>query len=86
MQSNRYTIVVAAGSGRRMGAVLPKQFLVVAGKPILMHTLHRLHTFDRSMSLLLVLHPDHIGKSSSRRLPLMFHIQLSVEVKSVSIL
>ena len=61
MQSNRYTIVVAAGSGRRMGKVLPKQFLVVAGKPILMHTLNRLHTFDRSMNLLLVLHPDYFA-------------------------
>lgn len=61
MKNNRYIIVVAAGSGRRMGAVLPKQFLVVAGRPILMHTLRRLYAFDRSMNLLLVLHPDYFS-------------------------
>ena len=59
MTSNRYIIVVAAGSGKRMGASLPKQFLPVAGKPILMHTLERFHTFDATMHIRLVLHPDY---------------------------
>jgi 2-C-methyl-D-erythritol 4-phosphate cytidylyltransferase len=29
------------------------------GKPLLMHTLHRLYEFDPSLNLLLVLHPDY---------------------------
>lgn len=37
------TIVVAAGSGSRMGAALPKQFLSIGGEPIVMRTLRRLH-------------------------------------------
>lgn len=37
------TIVVAAGKGERMGGGLPKQFLLLDGKPIIMHTLERLH-------------------------------------------
>lgn len=36
------TIVVAAGSGSRMGAALPKQFLSIGGEPIVMRTLRRL--------------------------------------------
>lgn len=36
------TIVVAAGSGTRMGTELPKQFLPVDGEPIVMRTLRRL--------------------------------------------
>lgn len=36
------TIVVAAGSGTRMGAELPKQFLPIGGEPIVMWTLRRL--------------------------------------------
>lgn len=36
------TIVVAAGSGLRMGTELPKQFLPIGGKPIVMRTLRRL--------------------------------------------
>jgi 2-C-methyl-D-erythritol 4-phosphate cytidylyltransferase len=35
----RYALIVAGGNGTRMGAEIPKQFLVIAGKPILMHTL-----------------------------------------------
>lgn len=36
----RYALIVAGGSGTRMGATLPKQFLNLQGKPILLHTLH----------------------------------------------
>lgn len=32
-------IIVAGGSGSRMGAEVPKQFLVLDGLPILMHTI-----------------------------------------------
>lgn len=35
----KYAIIVAGGSGLRMGANLPKQYLPIGGKPILMHTL-----------------------------------------------
>ena len=48
-------IVVAGGSGSRMGADLPKQFIELEGKPILMHTLDALHEIDPEMQLILVL-------------------------------
>lgn len=38
----RYGIVLAGGKGLRMGKSLPKQFIELSGKPILMHTLERL--------------------------------------------
>lgn len=38
----RYGIVLAGGKGLRMGEPLPKQFIELEGKPILMHTLERL--------------------------------------------
>ncbi len=44
-----------------MGAPLPKQFLTIAGKPMLIHTLERLHSFDSNMHVVLVLHPDYFG-------------------------
>ena len=34
-------IIVAGGSGARMGARLPKQFLPLDGRPVLMHTVQR---------------------------------------------
>lgn len=51
----KVSIIVAGGSGLRMGADIPKQFLCVADKPILMHTLERFHQYDASMALVLVL-------------------------------
>jgi 2-C-methyl-D-erythritol 4-phosphate cytidylyltransferase len=57
---NRYAVIVAAGSGMRMGAPIPKQFLEVGGRPILMHTLNRFVAFDSSIRLVVVLHPDYI--------------------------
>ncbi|MDO4511525.1 MAG: 2-C-methyl-D-erythritol 4-phosphate cytidylyltransferase [Bacteroidales bacterium] len=36
-----YAIIVAGGSGTRFGSQIPKQFLPLAGKPVLMHTIER---------------------------------------------
>lgn len=48
-------IIVAGGSGTRMGAALPKQFLEIGGKPVLMHTLERFVHFDPRIRLIVVL-------------------------------
>jgi 2-C-methyl-D-erythritol 4-phosphate cytidylyltransferase len=37
----KYAIIVAGGSGKRMGSAVPKQFLELMGKPILVHTIER---------------------------------------------
>jgi 2-C-methyl-D-erythritol 4-phosphate cytidylyltransferase len=41
MSTPRFAIVVAGGSGLRMGADQPKQFLPLLGEPVLLHTLRR---------------------------------------------
>lgn len=51
----RYVIIVAGGKGLRMGADLPKQFLPIGGKPVLMHTLERFRAFDPAINIILVL-------------------------------
>lgn len=56
MAKKRIAVVVAGGKGLRMGRDLPKQFLCLAGKPILMHTLERFADVDK---LILVLPKDH---------------------------
>ena len=35
----RYVVIVAGGKGMRMGADVPKQFLPISGRPVLMRTL-----------------------------------------------
>lgn len=39
MASDKLAIIVAGGSGSRMGAAIPKQFLPLAGRPVLMRTI-----------------------------------------------
>lgn len=50
-----YMIIVAGGHGTRMGSDIPKQFLKIDGKPILMRTLERFHEYDPEMHLIVVL-------------------------------
>lgn len=55
----RYVLIVAGGRGLRMGGDLPKQFIPMEGKPVLMHTLEAFHRWDASVGLILVLPEDH---------------------------
>ncbi len=55
----KYAIIVAGGKGLRMGSELPKQFLLLRGKPLLMHTLAAFKQADADTALLLVLPSSH---------------------------
>ena len=50
-----YIIIVAGGKGMRMGADIPKQFIPVGGKPVLMRTIERFHEYDAALNIILVL-------------------------------
>ena len=51
-------IIVAAGSGLRYGAPLPKQFCLLAGKPVVMHTIERLRELLPHCRMKLVISRD----------------------------
>ncbi|HRZ97473.1 MAG TPA: 2-C-methyl-D-erythritol 4-phosphate cytidylyltransferase [Paludibacter sp.] len=51
----RIALIVAGGKGERMNAEIPKQFLEIQGKPILMHTIEAFYRFDSHIQLILVL-------------------------------
>lgn len=53
-------IIVAGGSGTRMELAVPKQFLMMAGKPILIHTIEAFLNYDPAIRLILVLPKDHL--------------------------
>ena len=55
----KYVIIVAGGKGLRMGGAIPKQFLEVKGKPILMRTIERFLAYDSAISVRLVLPQSH---------------------------
>ena len=48
-------LIVAGGKGLRMGSDLPKQFLPIGVKHVLMNTIEAFHHFDRTMKIILVL-------------------------------
>jgi len=55
MTRTKIAIIVAGGKGTRMQADIPKQFIEIHGKPVLMHTLEAFHRYDDSIQLILVL-------------------------------
>ena len=50
-----YAIIVAGGKGLRMGGDVPKQFQLVGGRPVLMHTLQRFREAIPDVQVILVL-------------------------------
>jgi 2-C-methyl-D-erythritol 4-phosphate cytidylyltransferase len=60
METKKFAVIVAGGSGTRMGSNIPKQFLAFQGKPILMHTLEAFQQFDPALQIILVLPENEI--------------------------
>ena len=50
-----YVIIVAGGKGLRMGSDIPKQFLPISGRPVLMRTLERFRAYSADLQIILVL-------------------------------
>ena len=50
-----YVIIVAGGKGLRMGGDIPKQFLPIGGKPVLMRTIERFREYSPTLQIILVL-------------------------------
>lgn len=59
MSIERIAIIVAGGTGQRMGASTPKQFLPLGGEPVLMRTLRAFACIEPAIRLVLVLPAAH---------------------------
>lgn len=57
----KYAVIVAGGSGSRMHSNLPKQFLLLNGKPVLYYTLNTFLKAYKDLQIILVLPDDHIA-------------------------
>ena len=60
MERKKYVIVMAAGSGTRMGLDIPKQFIEIDGKAILQMTIETFLSACPDVSVVTVLPEDHI--------------------------
>lgn len=54
------TIIVAGGKGARMLSTIPKQFIEIQGKPILMHTLEIFNKYDVNQEIVVVLPEEQV--------------------------
>lgn len=54
----KFALVVAGGTGTRMGAGLPKQMLPLRDRAVLAHTIDRFLAYDPEMQIVSVLHPS----------------------------
>ncbi|MCQ2118445.1 MAG: 2-C-methyl-D-erythritol 4-phosphate cytidylyltransferase [Bacteroidales bacterium] len=61
MKSNRILVVMAAGSGTRMGASVPKQFLDLGGKPVLRRTIEVFLEASPDIKVVTVLPKEHMS-------------------------
>lgn len=56
----KYAVIVAGGSGKRMGNIIPKQFLLLNGKEVLWYTLDTFLRAYNDLHIILVLPEQHI--------------------------
>ena len=56
-------IIVAAGRGTRAGGDLPKQWQLLAGRPVLAHTIRAFAAWPQIDRIVLVVHPDDLGRA-----------------------
>ena len=58
----KFAVIVAGGSGKRMGNTVPKQFLLLKDKPVLWYTLHSFLRAYNDLQIILVLSAEHLEK------------------------
>jgi len=56
----KYVLIIAGGLGKRMNSSIPKQFIPIAGKPVLMHTIAKFKNYDPKINILVIIPRVHI--------------------------
>lgn len=54
-----YAIIVGGGSGSRMQSDIPKQFMLIKGRPVLMHTIEAFYNSELKPQIIVVLNVDY---------------------------
>jgi 2-C-methyl-D-erythritol 4-phosphate cytidylyltransferase len=60
MNSHYNIIIVAGGTGTRMQSTIPKQFIEIKGKPIIIHTIEKFIEFDEFINVIVCVHKDYL--------------------------
>ncbi|HSW38724.1 MAG TPA: 2-C-methyl-D-erythritol 4-phosphate cytidylyltransferase [Acidobacteriota bacterium] len=73
-------VIAAGGTGKRMNAGIPKQFVELAGKPILLHAIESLASLDDIAQIVVALPPEHIPEAEV----ILRHAPPRVEIRCVA--
>src|SRR4030095_13019657 len=77
---NKIAIIVAGGSGSRMGFALPKQFIEINEKPVVVHTISAFLQAYPDMEIILVLPESHVEKGSELIKQFFGHAEIKIAV------
>ena len=58
-------VIAAGGTGTRMNAGVPKQFLEIAGKPVLLHTVEAIAAIEAVTQIIIALPSEHIARAEA---------------------
>jgi 2-C-methyl-D-erythritol 4-phosphate cytidylyltransferase/2-C-methyl-D-erythritol 2,4-cyclodiphosphate synthase len=72
-------VIAAGGTGTRMSSSIPKQFLEVAGKPILLHTIESLASLEAVIQIIIALPQEHIAQAED----ILRRREAAVEVRCI---
>jgi 2-C-methyl-D-erythritol 4-phosphate cytidylyltransferase len=56
----KFAVIVAGGNGSRMGETIPKQFIDLNGRPVLMHTFDAFYNYNQQIEIILVLPKNQV--------------------------
>lgn len=75
----KFAVIVAGGSGARMGSATPKQFLLLNKKPIIWYSIHAfLQAFNNNITIVLVLPKNHLAQG--KKIAKMFNSPIQLVV------
>lgn len=60
MPNQEHIIIVAGGSGKRIKGNIPKQFIEVNGKPLLVYTIEKFLSYNPEINMCIVVHKDYL--------------------------
>jgi 2-C-methyl-D-erythritol 4-phosphate cytidylyltransferase len=74
----KYAIIVAGGTGSRMKVDVPKQFMLLGGKPVILYSIEAFHEYDPLLQIVIVVHPDYIDYWNGLCLEHKFTFQVQI--------
>lgn len=74
----KIAIIVAGGTGTRMGGKTPKQFIEINNKPVIIYSFEAFYHYDKSIQFILVLHTDYFSlwKKIIKKYPVYANIEI----------